>query len=89
MPEYFDLVCTEMPTSVVVLDPGPRTVEVMKVLQRLTGLSLWHSKTLISDLPATVLEDLPEEPAVAAATALREAGALVEVRRQPMSLAQS
>ncbi|WP_077193003.1 ribosomal protein L7/L12 [Streptomyces lydicus] len=89
MPEHVELVCAEMPISVVVLDPGPRAVEVTKVLHRLTGLSLWHSKTLISDVPATVLEDLPEDAAATAATALRAAGALVEVRRQPMSPAHS
>ncbi|WP_341483773.1 ribosomal protein L7/L12 [Streptomyces endophytica] len=73
----------------MVLDPGPRAVEVMKVLHRLTGLSLWHSKTVIRDVPATVLEWLPEEPAAAAAMALREAGALVEVRWQPTSPSHS
>ncbi|MFI1502572.1 ribosomal protein L7/L12 [Streptomyces platensis] len=82
MIEYFELVCDEASSTVVLMDPGPRAIEVVKALHRKTGLSLWHSKLLIRDLPATVLDDVPEELAATFATALREAGALVEVRQK-------
>ncbi|WP_281181951.1 ribosomal protein L7/L12 [Streptomyces chattanoogensis] len=72
----------------MVLEPDPWAVEVMKVLHRLTGLSLWHSKILTRDVPADVLEEVSEESATASTTMLRDAGALAEVRRQPTSPGQ-
>jgi hypothetical protein len=46
--EYFLLVCDDEPNEVVLTDPGPHPIEVVKMLHRKTGLSLWHSKVLIS-----------------------------------------
>ncbi|WP_336054770.1 ribosomal protein L7/L12 [Streptomyces sp. CA2R101] len=82
MIEYFELGCDEASSTVALMDPGPRAIEVVKALHRETGLSLWHSKLLIRDLPAAVLDDVPEEFAATFATVLREAGALVEVRQK-------
>ncbi|MCD0481610.1 ribosomal protein L7/L12 [Streptacidiphilus sp. ASG 303] len=83
MTVYFTLVCDDPPYGVVLTDPGPRPVEVVKALHRRTGLSLWRSKVLIGDLPATVLADVPEQDAVAMAAALREAGARADAVRMP------
>ncbi|MFF1476688.1 ribosomal protein L7/L12 [Streptomyces sp. NPDC058301] len=47
----------------------------MKLLHRRTGLSLWHCKSLVSRLPATILENVPQEGATALVDELREAGA--------------
>ncbi|MFG2532146.1 ribosomal protein L7/L12 [Streptomyces sp. NPDC048516] len=89
MIEYFGLLCDEESGTVVLMAPGPRAIEVVTVLHRMTRLSLWHGKLLIRDVPAAVLDDVPEEVAAGFATVLREAGALVEVKRKQMSPEQS
>ncbi|MGQ5635807.1 MULTISPECIES: ribosomal protein L7/L12 [unclassified Streptomyces] len=73
--ESFLLVCDDLPHSVVLTDAGPRAIEIVKLLHRRTGQSLWHCKSLISHLPATVLENVPEEVAAAMVAELHEAGA--------------
>ncbi|SBT94482.1 large subunit ribosomal protein L7/L12 [Streptomyces sp. DI166] len=78
--EYFELVCDEVPWEVVLTDPGDRVLEVVQVVRRLTGLSLWRSKELTARSPAVVLHEVPEETATAAALTLREAGAGAEAR---------
>ncbi|MFF4649031.1 ribosomal protein L7/L12 [Streptomyces sp. NPDC001380] len=83
MTVHFTLVCDDPPHGVVLTHPGPHPVEVVKALHRRTELSLWHSKVLIGDLPATVLADVPEGEAVTLAAALREAGARVDAVRMP------
>ncbi|MFI9393482.1 ribosomal protein L7/L12 [Streptomyces bauhiniae] len=81
--EYFLLVCDDAPYDVVVTDPGARVMDVVRVVRRLTGLSLWHSKVLVTQVPALILKGVPEEDATAAVLALREAGARAEAREQP------
>jgi large subunit ribosomal protein L7/L12 len=73
--ESFLLVCDDLPHTVVLKDSGPRAIEVVKLLHRRTRLSLWHCKSLISQLPATLLENVPENVATAMVAELREAGA--------------
>lgn len=80
--EYVWLICDKVLNAVVLTDPGPHPIEVVKLLHRRTGLSLWHSKSLISRVPATILEDVPREMAEAAVRELLEAGAHAEVRQQ-------
>lgn len=73
--ESFLLVCDDVPHTVVLTDSGPRAIEIVKLLHRRTGLSLWHCKSLISELPATILKNVPEEVATAMVAELRAAGA--------------
>ncbi|MEU4272937.1 ribosomal protein L7/L12 [Streptomyces sp. NPDC026092] len=80
MSESFLLVCDDLPHTVVLTDSGPRAIEVVKLLHRRTGLSLWHCKSLVSQLPAAILENLPEEVATAMVDELREAGADAHVQ---------
>lgn len=42
--EYFLLVCDDVPHDVVLTEVGTRMLDVLRVMRRLTGLSLWHSK---------------------------------------------
>ncbi|MER7844125.1 ribosomal protein L7/L12 [Kitasatospora sp. NPDC096077] len=79
---YVALVCDSVQYSVVLADPGARTMDVLKEIRRLTGLSLWHGKLLIGQLPATILEDQPEDTARAAAGTLRDAGAVAQAVEQ-------
>lgn len=80
---WFLLVCDGAPFDVVVTDPGARVLDVVQVVRRLTGLSLWRSKMLVTRVPALILNEVPEEDATAAVLALREAGARAEARKQP------
>ncbi|MFF3322220.1 ribosomal protein L7/L12 [Streptomyces sp. NPDC002889] len=81
--EYFTLVCDDLPHDVVLTDPGARVLDVTQVVRRLTGLSLWRSKVLASQVPAMILDGVPQEDAEAAVAALCDAGAQAEVRQQP------
>ncbi|KAB1982306.1 ribosomal protein L7/L12 [Streptomyces triticiradicis] len=81
--EYFLLVCDDVSHDVVLTDPGPRVMDVVQVVRRLKGLSLWHSKVLVTQVPAVIFTDLSEEAAAAAVSALRDAGARAETREQP------
>ncbi|GAA4044607.1 ribosomal protein L7/L12 [Streptomyces shaanxiensis] len=83
--EYFLLVCDDVPHDVVLTDPGIRVLDVARAVRRLTGLSLWRSKVLATQLPAVILDSVPQEDAEAAVTVLREVGAQAEVRARPES----
>ncbi|MDI1458228.1 ribosomal protein L7/L12 [Streptomyces sp. ATE26] len=81
--EYFLLVCDDVPHDVVLTDSGVRVMDVVQVVRRLTGLSLWHSKVLAAQAPAVILAGVPQEDAAAAVSALRGVGARAEEREQP------
>ncbi|MFF2429768.1 ribosomal protein L7/L12 [Streptomyces mirabilis] len=83
MTEYFLLVCDDVPHDVLLTDPGARVLDVAQVVRRLTGLSLWRSKVLATQVPARILEGVLQEDAEAAVAALRDVGAQAEVRAQP------
>ncbi|MFD8217510.1 ribosomal protein L7/L12 [Streptomyces sp. NPDC059697] len=83
MTEYFLLVCDDVPHDVVLTDPGARVLDVAQVVRRLTGLSLWRSKILATQVPAMILDGVLQEDAEAAVAALRDVGAQAEVRAQP------
>ncbi|MFC9408014.1 ribosomal protein L7/L12 [[Kitasatospora] papulosa] len=81
--DYFLLVCDDVPHDVVLTDPGIRVLDVAQAVRRLTGLSLWRSKVLATQVPALILDGVRRADAEAAATNLRAAGALAQVRAQP------
>ncbi|WP_329350345.1 ribosomal protein L7/L12 [Streptomyces sp. NBC_01261] len=81
--EYFLLVCDDVPHDVVLTGPGVRVLDVVQVVRRLKGLSLWRSKVLVTQVPAVILAGVPEEDAAAAVSVLRDAGAQAETREQP------
>ncbi|MCX4609962.1 ribosomal protein L7/L12 [Streptomyces sp. RLB3-17] len=83
MTEYFLLVCDDVPHDVLLTDPGARVLDVAQVVRRLTGLSLWRSKVLATQVPARILDGVLQEDAEAAVAALRDVGAQAEVRAQP------
>lgn len=67
-------------TAEAATDGRGGTMEVLKVIRRRTGLSLWHGKVLLGRLPTTLLEDVTLDLAEATVSQLREAGAAAEVR---------
>lgn len=81
--DYFLLVCDDVPHDVMLTGPGIRVLDVAQVVRRLTGLSLWRSKVLATQVPALILDGVHRADAEAAATNLRAAGALAQVRSQP------
>ncbi|MFE6041643.1 ribosomal protein L7/L12 [Streptomyces sp. NPDC056452] len=81
--DYFLLVCDDVAHDVVLTDPGVRVLDVAQAVRRLTGLSLWRSKILATQVPAAILVGVPQDDAEAAVTALLEAGARAETREQP------
>lgn len=66
----------------VLTDPGIRMLDVAQVVRRLTGLGLWRGKVLATQVPAVILDGVPQEDAEAAVAALRAVGARAEVREQ-------
>ncbi|MGW0627953.1 ribosomal protein L7/L12 [Streptomyces sp. NPDC001984] len=82
MTEYFLLVCDDVPHDLLLTDPGTRVLDVAQVVRRLTGLSLWRSKVLATQVPAMILDGVLQEDAEAAVAALRDVGAQAEVRAQ-------
>ncbi|SFE96598.1 ribosomal protein L7/L12 [Streptomyces mirabilis] len=80
---YFLLVCDDVPHDVVLTDPGARVLDVAQVVRRLTGLSLWRSKVLATEVPSAILDGVPQEDAETAVAALRDAGAQAEARKRP------
>ncbi|WP_033312416.1 ribosomal protein L7/L12 [Streptomyces iakyrus] len=81
--EYVSLVCDDVPHDVVLTDTGVRVLDVVQVVRRLTGLSLWRSKVLATQIPAVILVGVPQEDAEEAVTALHDVGARAEAREQP------
>lgn len=53
--EYVELVCDDVSHDAVLTDPGVRVLDVAQVVRRLKGLSLWHSKVLVTEVPAVIL----------------------------------
>ncbi|MFE6751590.1 ribosomal protein L7/L12 [Kitasatospora purpeofusca] len=78
----YQLICDNVPNAVTLTDFGPRVIEVVKVLRRRTGLTLWQGRSLLDRLPATVLDDVSEERAEATVRELLAVGAKAQVRQQ-------
>ena len=70
--------------DVVLIEPGPRKISVIKVLREILGLSLTEGKDLIESAPQTVKADVPREQAESLRHRLEQAEASVQLRgRQP------
>ncbi|MFF5501427.1 ribosomal protein L7/L12 [Streptomyces roseolus] len=80
---YVTLICDERAYDVVLLDCGPREMDVVRAVREVTGLSLWHSRVLSRQAPVTILETWPQDMADDAVAVLRNAGALAEARQAP------
>ncbi|MGW4053682.1 ribosomal protein L7/L12 [Streptomyces sp. NPDC004779] len=81
--EYCTLLCDDPSHEVVLVSCGPRETDVILALRKLTGLSLWHCRSLARQAPVTVLEGLGDYEARSAVSALRRAGAEAEWRQEP------
>ncbi|KKL16483.1 hypothetical protein LCGC14_2495110 [marine sediment metagenome] len=66
--------------DVVLLDEGPRKIQVIKAVQKLTGLGLARAKDLVESAPQGVVTGVSRNEATKAKAALEAAGAKVEIR---------
>lgn len=65
--------------DVLIKEPGPKKIEVIKVIRQLTSLGLKESKELAETADAKVLEGAGKEAATDAKSKLEAAGAVVEL----------
>ena len=66
--------------DVVIKDPGPKKIEVIKVIRQLVTLSLTEAKALAETPDGKVLAAVGKDAAMDAKKKLEEAGAVVEVK---------
>jgi large subunit ribosomal protein L7/L12 len=66
--------------DVILKDFGPKKIEVIKAVRKLTALGLKEAKDLVESAPAPVQEAVSKEAADAARKELEDAGATVEVK---------
>jgi len=66
--------------DVILKDFGPKKIEVIKAVRKLTALGLKEAKDLVEGAPAPVQEGISKEAAAEAKKILEEAGAVVEIK---------
>src|SRR3954469_18039483 len=66
--------------DVVLLGPGDKKIQVIKVVRAATGLGLKEAKALVDEAPGPIKEGLEREEADKLKGELEEAGASVEVK---------
>lgn len=65
--------------DVVIQEPGPKKIEVIKVIRQLTSLGLKESKELAETSGGKILEAVGKEAANDAKSKLEAAGAVIEL----------
>ena len=65
--------------DVVIKDTGPKKIEVIKVIRKLTSLGLGEAKTLAETAGGKVLAGVGKDAATDAKKQLEEAGAVIEL----------
>ena len=66
--------------DVVIKDPGPKKIEVIKVIRQLVNLSLTEAKALAETADGKVMAAVGKDAAMDAQKKLEEAGAVIEVK---------
>ena len=66
--------------DVVIKDPGPKKIEVIKVIRQLVSLSLTEANGLAETADGKILAAVGKEAAMDAKKKLEEAGAVIEVK---------
>ncbi|MBW8011965.1 MAG: 50S ribosomal protein L7/L12 [Chloroflexi bacterium] len=65
--------------DIVIKDPGPKKIEVIKVIRQLTSMGLKEAKDLAETAGAKVMEQVGKEAAEEAKSKLEGAGASIEL----------
>jgi large subunit ribosomal protein L7/L12 len=66
--------------DVVIKDPGPKKIEVIKVIRQLVNLSLTEAKAMAETADGKVMVAVGKDAAMDAKKKLEEAGAVIEVK---------
>lgn len=66
--------------DVVLTDVGPKKINVIKEVRKLTSLGLKEAKEAVDTIPNNILEGVSKEAAEEAKKALEEAGAKVDIK---------
>ena len=66
--------------DVVIKDPGPKKIEVIKVIRQLVNLSLTEAQALAETADGKVMAAVGKDAAMDAKKKLEEAGAVIEVK---------
>jgi large subunit ribosomal protein L7/L12 len=66
--------------TVILLDPGPNKIQVLKEVRALTGLGLKEAKDLVDNTPKDVKAGIKKDDAKAIEKTLADLGAKVEVK---------
>jgi large subunit ribosomal protein L7/L12 len=66
--------------NVIIKEVGPKKIEVIKAVRKLTALGLKEAKDMVDGAPSTVMEGVGKDAAGEAKKALEEAGAVVELK---------
>jgi large subunit ribosomal protein L7/L12 len=66
--------------DVILQDFGPKKIEVIKAVRKLTALGLKEAKDLVESAPAPVQEAVSKDAANEAKNILEEAGATVDIK---------
>ena len=66
--------------NIVLVDPGDKKINVIKVVRALTGLGLKEAKDAVEGTPSVLKEGVSKDEAEAAKKELEEAGAKVELK---------
>jgi large subunit ribosomal protein L7/L12 len=66
--------------DVIIKEVGPKKIEVIKAVRKLTALGLKEAKDMVDGAPSTVMEAVGKDSAEEAKKALEEAGAVVELK---------
>lgn len=65
--------------NVIIKEVGPKKIEVIKAVRKLTALGLKEAKDMVDGAPSTVMENVGKDAAEEARKTLEEAGAVVEL----------
>ena len=66
--------------DVVIKEPGPKKIEVIKVIRQLVNLSLTEAKAMAETADGKVMVAVGKDAAMDAKKKLEEAGAVIEVK---------
>jgi large subunit ribosomal protein L7/L12 len=66
--------------DVVIKDPGPKKIEVIKVIRQLVNLSLTEAKAMAETADGKIMAAVGKDAAMDAKKKLEEAGAVIEVK---------
>jgi len=66
--------------DVILKEIGPKKINVIKAIRKITGLGLKDAKAMVESAPATIKEAIEKDAAESLKKELEETGAVVEIK---------